>query len=150
MNKQEWFVPIYQRTFDPEPIFFKDYLINEYGKVYSLKTKKRLTPGTDKDGYYFYGLNLNGKKYSCMTARLVAQTFIPNEDRMLRPIVNHIDGNITNNHKSNLEWVTHSENTKKYYELKKSGKKSTDFYDKKFYTKVSNQLNIFDELNEQG
>ena len=40
-----------------------------------------------------------------MTARLVAQTFIPNEDRMLRPIVNHIDGNITNNHKGHYRFL---------------------------------------------
>lgn len=52
----------------------------------------------------------NGVQYSFQPHRLVAQVFIPNPEN--KPQINHIDGNPLNNHISNLEWVTQSENMK--------------------------------------
>lgn len=46
---------------------------------------------------------------------LVAENFIPNIHAKL--CVNHKDGNKLNNHYSNLEWCSHSENTKHSYDL---------------------------------
>lgn len=42
---------------------------------------------------------------------LIAETFLPKPDPS-KTIVNHIDGNRSNNHVSNLEWTTPSENSK--------------------------------------
>jgi hypothetical protein len=55
-------------------------------------------------GYIYVRVNYN--KYSLH--QLVASTFIDNLDK--KPIVNHIDGNKTNNSVDNLEWVTIAEN----------------------------------------
>lgn len=52
--------------------------------------------------------NINGIRKNKNIHRMIAETFIPNPDN--KPHVNHIDGNRFNNHVSNLEWNTASEN----------------------------------------
>lgn len=52
-------------------------------------------------------------KYYATVSRLVAFTFIPNDDPDTKNIVNHIDENTQNNYYKNLEWVTQKENVNK-------------------------------------
>jgi hypothetical protein len=71
----------------------------------------KLSP--NNKGYYMVGLSCNGERSFKLVHRLVAAAFLPNPDNHL--VVNHKDLNITNNHFSNLEWCTYSENTRHYF-----------------------------------
>lgn len=84
-----------------------NYWISESGKVLNLKKNRLLKPYKNNWGYY--GLKLGRKLGGIkMVHRLVAEVFIENPEN--KPEVNHIDGVKTNNHVSNLEWVTVKEN----------------------------------------
>lgn len=79
-----------------------------------------LKPNTNKDGYRFIIVSMNGSYKRYLMHRLVALAFIDNPEN--KPVVNHIDGNKSNNTlvfddtlqvwKGNLEWATKKENTR--------------------------------------
>jgi len=67
-----------------------------------------------RNGYLRFDMHKAGKRFTQYAHIAVALAFIPNKGKL--PVVNHKDGNKQNNHVSNLEWVTSSDNTKHYYE----------------------------------
>ena len=70
---------------------------------------KVLSPAPHSAGYL--GLSLTkagGKPVSHLIHRLVAEAFLPNPKELR--CVNHIDANKKNNHVTNLEWCTFTEN----------------------------------------
>lgn len=73
----------------------------------------KITPQIINSGYYKVVLYKDGKYKNKCIHRLVAETFIPNEEN--KPQINHIDGNKLNNNVDNLEWCTRSENMKHSY-----------------------------------
>lgn len=103
-----------------KPIIYKDikqyYFIDEYGNVYSNYTNKLtlLKYAYDKDGYKTISLQLkNNKRGNFRINRLVALMFLPNPNNL--PVVDHIDNDKANNHISNLQWLSISDNTLKGY-----------------------------------
>lgn len=91
------------------------YFADENGNIFSYPKKTRngirqIKPNKLKLGYLFIDLCKDGFVKKHLVHRLIADTFIENPEN--KPQVNHIDGNKVNNHVSNLEWCTASENQK--------------------------------------
>lgn len=95
---------------------------------YRVYPEKIMFVEEDKDGYLKTRLSKDGKQKKFFVHRLVAMTFIPNQEN--KPEVNHKDGIKKNNGSENLEWVTTSENQRhaianKLYETAKGEKSGT-------------------------
>jgi len=96
--------------------FDKKHEISNYGRIRTIGKRKKfhnsvvcerkariLKPNQNKDGYIYIS-----SRYKPHI--LVLETFVC--QRPYKKCVNHKDGNKLNNHISNLEWVTWSENMK--------------------------------------
>ena len=101
---------------------FSKYQVSNFGNI---KSKERYTKAKDseiihrkafllkgfvnKKGYKQVTLyDDNGKPKTMRVHKLVALTFIENENNL--PQINHIDGNKLNNEVSNLEWISNYDN----------------------------------------
>lgn len=104
-----------------------DYYVSNFGNVYSTrqhngnlnKKMKKIKLTSNKGGYLY--ANLYKNKYERVyfrVNRLVWEAFnhkIPDDY-----VINHINHIKTDNNLSNLECITKSENSKKWWEFKKS------------------------------
>ncbi len=84
------------------------YIIDEKGNQRLMKGKILKQTLDRKNGYLSVSLMKKGKKRTFRIHKLVANTFIPNPDKL--PQVNHIDGNKENNYVGNLEWCSCKDN----------------------------------------
>ncbi len=106
------------------------YQISNFGNVKSLERRieagisrrgfrlikeRILKPRIDNLGYYGILLSFNNIKRGFRIHRLVGIHFIHNPEN--KTTINHIDGIKTNNHISNLEWNTYSENNQHAFDL---------------------------------
>jgi hypothetical protein len=89
-----------------------------------VKRKGRVLANTlQNNGYHTNALTINGKCVIISTHKLVATTFIANDDTD-RTMINHKNGTKTDNYVSNLEWCSARENSIHAYDmgLSKKGK----------------------------
>lgn len=92
--------------FKPIPNF-ENYLISEDGVIVS---KRGIVTPYLKRGYLRIRLNKESKRYDFGVHKLVAIAYLGEPEGGLE--VNHIDANKTNNHVSNLEWLSHADNVR--------------------------------------
>lgn len=98
------------------------YEVSNKGRIKSLnRITKRTNTSTRKlksvilknqkctNGYLFVALSKDGIRRQFLVHRLVAIAFIPTNIEGLD--INHIDENKTNNNVTNLEWISHKENS---------------------------------------
>lgn len=85
------------------------YQVSIYGEVFSTRSNLILKGSPIPSGYLTVALHKNGKQHTKSIHRLVAVAHIPNHE--MKPSINHIDSNRTNNCAGNLEWCTPAENT---------------------------------------
>lgn len=89
---------------------FPNYEVSNFGRIINNKSGRILCENPKHENRYrVVFLNHNGEIMGTGIHRLVALAFIPNPQN--KPVVNHKDGVKYNNHHSNLEWATHSENS---------------------------------------
>jgi len=89
---------------------FYGYNIDRSGQVTNRNTGKQVKPQENNCGYMRVQLCNGSLKPRFFVHRIVAELFIPNPLNL--PQVNHKDGDKKNNHVSNLEWVSASDNRK--------------------------------------
>lgn len=101
----------------------------------------------NSNGYLGVTFSVNGKTVQRYVHRLIAQTFIPNPDKL--PEVNHKNCVRTDNRIKNLEWVTHEENVE-YRE--KHGKSSAEVSGRPVYAVSLKTLEVqwFKTQSEAG
>lgn len=89
------------------------YQCSNFGNILSLNyhntgKPKLLKLSISKYGYYKVILCKHNITKSYLVHRIVAETFIPNDNQL--PIINHKDENTLNNNVNNLEWCDYKYN----------------------------------------
>ena len=86
--------------------------VSSIGRVRCASRKEKILKGMRRpDGIIAHAQRISGKwSKNWLAHRMIAEVFIPGHTAE-RDMVNHRDGNPSNNHPENLEWVNRSENT---------------------------------------
>jgi hypothetical protein len=88
---------------------FSRYAVTEDGQIINRKRKLLLRQAVHKNGYRYVCITDDtGKRRHQYVHRIVLAAFTPNPEGYSDS--HHIDSDKTNNHRLNLQWVTHKQN----------------------------------------
>ena len=138
----EGYEGLYQVSNEGRVKSLERYVDNRWGTKQFVKGK--VLANVKTQGYWYVGLNKNGKYKRYRIHRLVAEAFIPNPNNLLE--VNHKDENPDNNTVENLEWCEHFYNINYGTRNKRVGK----HFEKKVYQySIDGELlHVFDSLTD--
>lgn len=86
-----------------------DYIVDSDGFIISKRDHRPMKPSLSPHGYLITSVMVDGKVKGMPIHSAVAKTFL-GDKTIDGLVVNHIDGDKTNNKLENLEWVTAQEN----------------------------------------
>jgi len=109
---EQW---VYINDFD---IIKNKYKISNFGGFENNENTRYPCYQNDRGYVTVQMVNVDGKIISQTLHRLVALNFVVNPKQDEYTEINHIDGNKTNNHWKNLEWVSHKMNMQHAYSQK--------------------------------
>lgn len=104
-------------------IYAEYYIVSDKGRVISLarevvtkngvvkqRVSREMKLTENDDGYMKLNLTVEGSRMNFSIHRLVADAHLPVNTDPTKTELNHIDGDKSNNHASNLEWTSHRDN----------------------------------------
>ena len=94
---------------------YPDYFVTPEGKMFSTRVSQHPKPMklTENKGYLYVNITNNQGRLRTAVHRLVAITYL--DKPAGHDVVNHLDGNKSNNNVANLEWTTHRGNAKHWH-----------------------------------
>ena len=110
---------------------FNDYEVSNYGRIRSLNyrghgTTQVLKLHENVNGYLSVRLSKNGKRKTYLVHRVVAFTWIPNDEPTVKTIVNHKNELKHDCRVENLEWCTQRHNVQHGTSLERRTKTQTN------------------------
>jgi len=93
---------------------YPNYLVSNYGNVFSIHSKKKLKQMLiKKSGYLVVNIYKDKRQESFLVHQLVAITFLQHKRCKQHRVVDHKDGNKQNNKLDNLQIISQRENSVK-------------------------------------